>query len=83
MPEARIVGVRVTGTTDIVRLPTRPAVTVEFFTPSARVRPGDSAQDLMARLLAELRAGAPRVVPGRARTAAKYRARAGNPGKAS
>lgn len=76
VPEAVIVGARVTGTTDVVRLPKRPSVTVDFFTPAGGPRqPGESATDLMMRLVAELREGAPRTVPGRSRTAAKFRAR--------
>jgi 1-acyl-sn-glycerol-3-phosphate acyltransferase len=75
VPEARIVCVRVTGTTDVVRLPKRPSVTVGFFAPAGgQAKPGESAKDLMARLLVELRQGAPRAIPGRARTAAKHRA---------
>ncbi|MDQ2750229.1 MAG: 1-acyl-sn-glycerol-3-phosphate acyltransferase [Actinomycetota bacterium] len=74
VPEAVIVCVRVTGTTDVVRLPKRPSVTVEFLEPAGGpVRPGETAADLMVRLLAELRDGAPPTVPGRARTAAKHR----------
>jgi 1-acyl-sn-glycerol-3-phosphate acyltransferase len=78
VPQARIVCARVTGTTDIVRLPKRPSVVVEFYVPAGgQVQPGESAADLMTRLLTEVRAGAPRAVAGRARTAAKYRARLG------
>jgi len=76
VPEARIVCARVTGTTDVVRLPKRPSVTVGFFAPAGgRPKPGESATELMARLLAELRDGAPPTVPGRRRTAAKFRVR--------
>jgi 1-acyl-sn-glycerol-3-phosphate acyltransferase len=76
VPEAKIVCVRVTGTTDVVRLPKRPSVGVEFFPPAGGQRqPGESAIKLIARLLAEVRDGAPQVVPGRARTAAKFRSR--------
>ena len=75
VPEALIVCARVTGTTDVVRLPKRPSVTVDFFTPtSGPLRPDESAADLMDRLLVELRQDAPRTIPGRARAAAKYRA---------
>jgi 1-acyl-sn-glycerol-3-phosphate acyltransferase len=78
VPEARIVCARVTGTADVVRLPKRPSVVVEFFTPAGGpVQPGESATDLMTRLLTQVRTGAPRVIPGRARTAAKYRDRLG------
>lgn len=74
VPEALVVCVRVNGTTDVVRVPTRPDVSVEFFLPrGGQLRSGESAADLSARVLAELREGAPREVPGRKRTAAKYR----------
>ena len=74
VPEATIVCARVTGTTDVVRLPKRPAVSVAFFAPrGGQHTAGESAAELMARLLAELRHGAPPAVPGRARTAAKFR----------
>lgn len=77
VPEATIICARVTGTTDVVRLPRRPSVTVDFFAPAGgQGQPGESAAALMARALAELRDGAPPSVPGRSRTAAKFRARA-------
>jgi 1-acyl-sn-glycerol-3-phosphate acyltransferase len=76
VPRARLVCARVTGTTDVVRVPTRPRITVEFFVPAAGPRDGDeSAAEVMRRVLAEIRHGAPRSVPGRKKTAAKYRAR--------
>jgi len=76
VPEATIVGARVTGTTDVVRLPKRPSVTVEFFTPAGgQHRPAENALQLSGRLLAEARKGAPMTVPGRRRTAARFRAR--------
>ncbi|PZS19956.1 MAG: 1-acyl-sn-glycerol-3-phosphate acyltransferase [Pseudonocardiales bacterium] len=76
VPEAIVVCARVTGTTDIVRLPERPSVSVEFFSPAGgQHRPGESASELTIRLLAEARRGAPRTVPGRRRTAATFRAR--------
>ena len=37
--------------------------------------PGETAAQYADRLLAELRANAPREIPGRAKTAAKYRTR--------
>ena len=40
-----------------------------------RTKPGESATELMARLPAELRDGAPPTVPGRRRTATKFRVR--------
>jgi 1-acyl-sn-glycerol-3-phosphate acyltransferase len=77
VPEAQIVCVAVTGTVDIIRVPKRPHIHVEFFTPAGgQARPGESASDLIVRVMAEIRARAPVVIPGRRRTAAKYRARA-------
>lgn len=77
VPEATIVCARTIGSVDVVRFPTRPDVSVEFFRPAGgQRRPGEPAQDLADRLVAELRDGAPYEVPGRRRTAAKFRARA-------
>jgi 1-acyl-sn-glycerol-3-phosphate acyltransferase len=77
VPEATVVGVRTNGSVDVVRLPTRPAITVEFFRPAGgQLQPGESAAEFSDRLLAELRDGAPREIPGRRRTAAKFRAAA-------
>jgi 1-acyl-sn-glycerol-3-phosphate acyltransferase len=65
-PEARVVCVAVTGTTDIARFPRRPRVAVRFFAPAeGGPRPGEDAAALAARLLAEIRAQAPRVPAGR------------------
>jgi 1-acyl-sn-glycerol-3-phosphate acyltransferase len=76
VPETRVVAARITGTTDVVRVPKRPRVSVEFFVPSdGQLRPGDSDADVMARVLSEIRSGAPREIPGRKRTATKYRAK--------
>lgn len=76
VPEATIVCCRVTGTTDVVRVPRRPHVRVEFFAPAqGQARPGETAAQLSERLLAEIRSGAPRSVPGRRRTERKFRAR--------
>lgn len=76
VPQARLVCARVTGTTDVVRLPTRPGITVEFFLPADGPRGDDeSAADVMKRVLAEIRHGARPSIPGRRKTAAKYRAR--------
>lgn len=67
VPEAEIRCVTVTGTTDIPRFPTtRPHVKVRFFTPQGGgLKPGESATDLGARLLEEIRREAPRVRAGR------------------
>jgi 1-acyl-sn-glycerol-3-phosphate acyltransferase len=73
--EATVVGVRTNGSVDVVRLPKRPRVTVEFFRPAGgQLQPGETAGEFSERLLTELRDGAPREVPGRKRTAAKHRA---------
>src|SRR5579875_935289 len=75
VPEAEVVCVRVTGTTDVVRVPRRPRITVEFFRPAGGPpRPGESAAQLSERWLSEIRTGSPPAVPGRRRTAGKYRA---------
>jgi 1-acyl-sn-glycerol-3-phosphate acyltransferase len=77
VPEATVVCVRTNGSTDVVRVPKRPSVSVEFFLPKGgQLQPGESAADFSDRLLAELRDGAPREIPGRKRTAAKHRAQA-------
>jgi 1-acyl-sn-glycerol-3-phosphate acyltransferase len=75
VPEAQVVCVRTNGTTDVVRVPRRPRVEVEFFLPrGGGLQPSESATDFAQRLLDEIRTGAPPEVPGRARTAAKYQA---------
>lgn len=66
VPDARIVCCAVTGTTDIPRFPKRPRVHVHFFAPAhGGLQSGESAGELTARLLAELRAEAPVAVAGR------------------
>jgi 1-acyl-sn-glycerol-3-phosphate acyltransferase len=75
VPEAVVVCVRTNGSVDVVRAPKRPHITVEFYRPAGGpLRPGESAAAFADRLLAELRAQAPREIPGRKRAAAKYRA---------
>ncbi|MBE7187271.1 MAG: 1-acyl-sn-glycerol-3-phosphate acyltransferase [Jatrophihabitans endophyticus] len=75
VPEAAVVCVRTTGSADVVRFPVRPRVRVEFYLPSGGpLRPGEDAASFSQRLLDELREGAPREIPGRRRTAARYRA---------
>jgi 1-acyl-sn-glycerol-3-phosphate acyltransferase len=77
VPEATVVGVRTNGSVDVVRLPKRPRVTVEFYRPAGgQLKPGETPAEFSDRLLVELRAGAPREIPGRKRTAAKLRAQA-------
>ncbi|MBE7163429.1 MAG: 1-acyl-sn-glycerol-3-phosphate acyltransferase [Williamsia herbipolensis] len=76
VPEATVVCVRTSGTVDVVRVPHRPLVTVEFYLPAGGpMRPDETAATYSQRLLDELRVSALREVPGRRRTAAKYRAR--------
>ena len=75
VPEATVVCVRTNGTTDVVRVPKRPTVTVEFYLPrGGQLQPGESPLAFSRRLLAELREGAPREVAGRRKTAAKHQA---------
>ena len=63
VPEARVVGVAVTGTPDIARFPRRPRLRVQVFVPTDPApRPGESATVFAARILAETRLRAP--VPG-------------------
>jgi 1-acyl-sn-glycerol-3-phosphate acyltransferase len=77
VPEARIVCAAVQGTVDIIRVPKRPSIRVEFFGPSSgQARPGESASELMVRVVDDLRAHAPVAIPGRRRTAERYRAAA-------
>ncbi len=65
-PEAAVVCCSVIGTTDIPRFPTRPLVRIRFFRPEGGgLQPGESAGDLTARLLAEIRAEAPLTAAGR------------------
>jgi 1-acyl-sn-glycerol-3-phosphate acyltransferase len=60
VPEAQLVGCAIEGTTEIARFPRRPRIRVRFFTPAgAGAQPGESATELSARVLAELRAIAP------------------------
>ncbi len=66
VPGAEIVCVAITGTTDIPRFPKRPSVRVGFFRPAAGgLARGESAADLGARLLAEIRGRAPIAAAGR------------------
>ena len=77
VPEAEIVLVTITGSVDIVRFPKRPRIRIEFFRPQGGPpRPDERAAELTFRLMDELRGRAPVAIPGRRRTAAKYRARA-------
>jgi 1-acyl-sn-glycerol-3-phosphate acyltransferase len=75
VPGASVLGVRVTGAVDVVRLPRRPRIRVEFFPPTgSRVRPNETVSEVASRLMSEIRDGAPPVVPGRRRTSSRHRA---------
>ncbi len=57
VPEAEIVCCAVEGTVDLVRFPTRPRLRVRFFRPTGGgVSDGETATELTARLLGEIRA---------------------------
>jgi 1-acyl-sn-glycerol-3-phosphate acyltransferase len=80
VPEAVVVCARVRGTTDVVRLPRRPDVEVEFFLPAGGgLQPGETPAAFTTRVMAEIRKDTPPQVPGRRRSAAKYRAAAERP----
>jgi len=75
VPEATVVCARTTGAVDVVRFPKRPRITVDFYRPAGgSLQPDETPAQFAERLLAELREGAPREIPGRKRTAAKFRA---------
>ena len=65
VPEAVIVPVAVTGSTDIARFPKRPRLHVRFMPPVEGLRPGESPSDLAARIVEEIREMAPVAVAGR------------------
>ncbi|MGX6449439.1 lysophospholipid acyltransferase family protein [Patulibacter sp. S7RM1-6] len=76
VPEAEVVCVATTGTVDVVRAPKRPRIRVEFFRPAGGgMLPGETPAAFVVRLMEETRERAPIAIPGRRRTAAKYRAR--------
>lgn len=71
VPTAEVVCCSIIGTTDIARFPTRPAVRIRFFAPAGGgLQRGETASELSARLLAEIRAGAPITAAGREASAA-------------
>lgn len=66
VPEAEIVLCSVIGTTDLMRFPKRPQLRVRFFRPAGGgLQPGEEPSAFGARLLAEIRAEAPRAAYGR------------------
>ena len=78
VPDAVVVCARVNGSTEVVRIPHRPRIEVEFFHPrGGQIGPEESPAAFAERLVGELREHAPREIPGRRRTAAKHRARHG------
>jgi 1-acyl-sn-glycerol-3-phosphate acyltransferase len=64
-PEARIVLCTVAGTTDFVRFPKRPRVSVEFLATAALPSPSEAPQDFATALLDELRRCVPPQKSGR------------------
>lgn len=74
VPEARLLCVAVSGTVDIVRAPKRPRIRIEFFVPrSGQTDPDEEPAALSVRLLAEIRERVAIAIPGRRRTAERYR----------
>jgi 1-acyl-sn-glycerol-3-phosphate acyltransferase len=68
VPEAVVVLCTIEGSTDFVRFPTRPRVTVRFFRPaSGGIRPGEAPAEFSARMLKELRDRVPVTPAGRKR----------------
>lgn len=60
VPQARLVCAAVTGTLDIARFPRRPRLHVHFFPPTGgAAQPEESASELAARLIADIRLRAP------------------------
>ena len=65
-PEADVILAAVEGTTDLVRFPRRPRVSVTFFRPAGGpARPDESPSAIAARLLGEVRERVPPVPAGR------------------
>ena len=68
VPGAEVVLCTIEGSTDFVRFPTRPRVTVRFFRPaSGGIRPGEAPAAFSARMLQELRDRVPVTPAGRKR----------------
>lgn len=65
VPEAVIVPVAVTGSTDIARFPRRPRLQVRFLPPAEGLRDGESPADFAVRVMEEIREIAPIVPAGR------------------
>jgi 1-acyl-sn-glycerol-3-phosphate acyltransferase len=68
VPEAHVSCVAVSGTADLTGFPRRPKIKVRFFDPvGGQPRPDEDPGELSARLLAEIRAISPPVLPYRKR----------------
>ena len=67
VPEAVVVPVAVSGTTDITRFPKRPRLLVRFLPPAEGLREDESASDYAARVVREIREIAPIAIAGRKR----------------
>jgi len=67
VPEAVVVPVAVTGTTDITRFPKRPQLHVRYMAPPEGLREGESPADYAARVVGEIRECAPIAIAGRRR----------------
>jgi len=75
VPATTVVCVRTNGSTDVVRFPKGPQVDVEFFRPTTGpIGADEDAAAYSQRLVDEIRVGAPLEIPGRAKTAVKFRA---------
>ena len=74
VPEAVIVPVAVTGSTDIARFPRRPRLHARFLPPAEGLREGESPADFVARLMEEIRRIAPITAAGRRKKLAAARA---------
>ena len=67
VPEAVVVPVAVTGTTDITRFPKRPRLHVRFLPPPEPMRAGESPGEYAVRIVEEIRRLAPIAIAGRKR----------------
>lgn len=67
VPEAVVVPVAVTGTTEITAFPKRPRLHVRFLPPPEPIREGESPSDYALRVVTEIREIAPIAIAGRRR----------------
>ncbi len=67
VPEAVVVPVAVSGTTDITAFPKRPRLHVRFLEPPEAMRAGESPSDYAVRVVEEIRRIAPIAIAGRKR----------------